>query len=335
MENTKLLIIKLFNTHIVMKKLISIKTDETQEVIYFTHKKGVDRIRKSDVIDVELLEQDFRSWYSEKNDASERFFNGLVTLLPLYAIIYFCYSFNWNIPSVLTFMYFTFCGFGVFNYAVNKRNTRRILKIYTLGKIFKFYIADDETYLVIYNLFKKEISKYLPKSGELFLFEKNPSFLNYHIFCITINILLFLVSLYMLFAGQYYSLPIAFIIVNIMVAIIGMVYHFPSRSFQKKNYCEVTFSKNQLSVKSKWEGEEENLILFNYNKINLIKKDDKIAIVDTLVLDNGVPYSSLRRPNIFDKRLVFAEEFRDLAPIMIAYINMLSDEQINAEENTY
>jgi hypothetical protein len=40
-------------------------------------------------------------------------------------------------------------------------------------------------------------------------------------------------------------------------------------------------------------------------------------------------------PNIFDKRLVFAEEFRDLAPIMIAYINMLSDEQINAEENTY
>ena len=90
-----------------------------------------------------------------------------------------------------------------------------------------------------------------------------------------------------------------------------------------------------MSVKSKWEGEEENLILFNYNKINLIKKDDKIAIVDTLVLDNGVPYSSLRMPNIFDKRLVFAEEFRDLAPIMIAYINMLSDEQINAEENTY
>ena len=38
-----------------MKKLISIKSDESGEVLYFTHKKGVDTIRKDEVVDLELL----------------------------------------------------------------------------------------------------------------------------------------------------------------------------------------------------------------------------------------------------------------------------------------
>jgi hypothetical protein len=47
-----------------MKKLISIKSDESGENIYFTHKNGVDAIRKDDVIDLKIQKK-YGFFYAE------------------------------------------------------------------------------------------------------------------------------------------------------------------------------------------------------------------------------------------------------------------------------
>jgi hypothetical protein len=323
-----------------MKKLVSIKTDETGEILYFTHKKGVDTIRKSEVVDLELLEPKSAWWNSNPNDRFSSFQILIVNLFVLYTIIYFSYSFNWNLDRFFIFVFFSIGGSFILNLLSGKRNTRRNLRIYALNQTLEFEISDNETYKVIYHLFKKEIAKYLPKGGELFMFEKNPSLLNYHKFFKVFHICLFLLCSFMLISVQKCNLPLSFIIINMIIAVLGWLWNYWGLKIQKGSYSEITFEPTQFRIKMKWSGEKEHSSTLIYDRIKLINlggkerpsyNGDKIKIIyvnDSKDLPDGLGIAN-RVPYIFDVTLQFSEEFRDLTPIMIEYINELSEKQMD------
>jgi hypothetical protein len=321
-----------------MKKLVSIKTNETGEILYFTHKKGVETILKSDVVDLELLDPKGAFWTSNENDRFSSIVIWGVNLFVLYTIIYFSYSFNWDYYRAMAFVIFSIVGLFLFKWNSGKRNTRIILKIYALNQTLEFEISDDESYRVIYHLFRKEIAKYLPKSGELFMFKKNPSLLNYYKFFQLFHFCFFLLCSFMLISGQYYNLPLSFIIINMIIAALGWTLNYFGLKLQRESYCEITFEPTQFRIKMKWSGEKEYSNTLSYHRINILnkggKKDyssngDKVQIIstDSNDLPDGFGVSAHRMPNVFDLTLQFSEEFRDLTPIMIEYINELSEQK--------
>ena len=118
-----------------MKKLISIKTDESGETVYFTHKNGVDTVLKNDIVDLELVNPIF--FRKKLGDGQEIMRNYVISLLVLLSIVIlinvinevriFDYKFFFGISS---FVFVSFFIYYSINLIMDKRNSRNRLKIY-------------------------------------------------------------------------------------------------------------------------------------------------------------------------------------------------------------
>ena len=317
-----------------MKKLVSIKTDETGEILYFTHKKGVDTIRKSEVVDLEFLEPKRPWWNCYIDDTSANFFNGFFSLSLIYAINYFSFSSNRSESGVLTFAFggsFLAIVLQIFS---GKRNTRNRLKLYTKSKVEHYELNSEESYINIYKFFKKNLFKYLPKNGDVIMFEKNQKLINYHKFWFVFQTGILLFCTFMLLTGYNFQIAYSFIIVNIIIAPLGMLYHYFAISIQKSNYCEVTFEGDHINLRYKFNNSEETERIKNLLEIQLFKNKDKVALIDKELIAQHSSVTELIKENetlnrdLFHK-LEFSEEFRDLTPIMIEYINEMSEKQMD------
>ena len=133
-----------------MKKLISIKTDESGKVVYFTHEKGVDTFNKSEIVKVDLVSN---STLKRKKNFNEF----LAPILGLSLLVFIILLIIWAFFS----KYFTFysvwffSGFACFVFWP-RRNTRNNLNVYISNRKTEKYKFDEEKADIA-----EEIQKYL------------------------------------------------------------------------------------------------------------------------------------------------------------------------------
>jgi hypothetical protein len=184
-----------------MKKLISIKSDENGENIYFTHKNGVESVRKDDVIDLELLNPSkLRMTHSDGTEKLELQIFIIATLA--FAVGRFILYDTRNYFQFTLFESFIFGWIfllGALTSIFSVRiNTRNILKIYTKDKVLVYKIIEKRDYVALYTHFKKIINKYFPQDGQLIFSDANPRLKNYFIYLIVCDLIICGILLYVI-----------------------------------------------------------------------------------------------------------------------------------------
>jgi hypothetical protein len=133
-----------------MKKLISIKTDESGAVVYFTHEKGVDTFNKSEIVKVDLVSN---STLKRKKNINEL----LTPLLGLSLMVFIILLIIWAFFSK-DFTFFScwlIFGFGCLLFWP-QRNTRNNLNVYVSNRKTEKYKFNEEKVGIA-----EEIQKYL------------------------------------------------------------------------------------------------------------------------------------------------------------------------------
>jgi hypothetical protein len=305
-----------------MKKLISIKSDENGENIYFTHKNGVESVRKDDVIDLELLNPSkLRMTHS---DGTKKLKEQIGSVLALAIAVGF---FIWHdTRNYLQFTLFTtlICAWifvltaliSIFSVRINTRN---ILKIYTKDKVLVFKILEKKEYVALYTNFKKIINKYFPKDDELIFSDANPKLKNYFIYLIVSDLiicgtLLYVIIFYFFNFEINYSrfFTLAIVLIGSIVLLIAHI-------------DDLNFHKNYI----RWYFKSKFLLNKHYDSIF------SIGIYRSIFKENGDRIlvsrrTELKQDNIIDSGRI-AEEFRDIAPILIEYLNEISQNTIDVE----
>jgi hypothetical protein len=347
-----------------MKKLISLKSDESGEVLYFTHQNGVDTIRKDDVIDLELLNpiKLLQTWSASYNIfilVTFFFYSAILYLSPSTGLQFTSYTFHilWNLSILLVVMVF-FYLLSLHLCHWSTRNTRNKLKIYTVKGINEYKIKDEQIYSSLYDHFKIMLSKYLPKKGEMILYRTNPSVINFYKFSTFICPIVLSVIIIELIDNGNFLLGGLFLFLCFYFFIsfvIGFRYGVIQYTFQGI-YLDCKYS---LSGKQKEMVSNEVVI----NDVKLIKNKNMIALIPKLY--SGEIQMCLNKQNDFEEDLLsgirrinklevreieiedeskyikhyegklgrifhqlqVAEDYRDITPIIFRYINDLSDEK--------
>ena len=305
-----------------MKKLISIKSDESGEHIYFTHKNGVDAIRKDDVVDIELLNP-----IKIKKKLTDLMANFRFLLIFNTTIAFKILLFIWDYAFSAFFISFLVL---IYSLALDRRNSRDILKIYSKKGIIKYKINNDKIFKELYLHFKKEITKYFPKKDEMIFYTKNPQLHDVLYFGTKI----FLVLLFLSFALMILKaiMPYNYFFINLEWSmILGMsigsflswVFYYTEKN-ENKNIDFVIFEGASIEIHSSNFGllrsRDTSWISNKYNLSDVLFKEDK----------GKVSICFWDQPNDDYENLIFSEEYRDITPIMMEYLNDLSEEQIQS-----
>jgi predicted RNA-binding protein (virulence factor B family) len=329
-----------------MKKLISIKSDESGENIYFTHKNGVDSVRKDDVIDLELLNPSIFSM--TRSDGYLKLYKQLFIFgITSYAVGNIeNNSFFFFVPTMgIILIIFIFLVFlTLFSVRINTRN---ILKIYTKDKVMIFKIIENKDYQTIYLHFKNLLHKYFPKEGgELILYKNNSKLKTSLLYLMVSDLIIGGTLLYGIICYTIYSeiqyFQLFLLVFALTFSIILFILHRSELNDLKIN-AQYYFKGKFIEKKYNYYGDDdrENVLLNNIYQSIFIKNDDYIAVIprDYKTENDDIKFESPseylkhwegKNGGIFHK-LIISEEFRDITPIMIEYLNDLSQNIIDVQ----
>jgi hypothetical protein len=290
-----------------MKKLISIKSDESGENIYFTHKNGVDAFRKDDVVDIELLNP--IRIKKKLTDLYQAFQSILILHLAIaFSVLAIFYDVDLIglIPSFII-------SFFLCKPFFERRNSRDILKIYSKKGIMKYKIKNDRIFKELYLHFKKEIKKYFPKKDELILFTKNP-IVKYD-------------------AKNWYKIFLVLFVLSIVLMILKgiMPYNDFFRGLEWPVIIGISigsYFSTALCRNNKDEYKNSILVILKESSIELGSR--KFNLSDVLFREEKgkVSICFWDQPNDDYENLIFDEEYRDIAPLIMEYLNDLSEEKV-------
>jgi len=304
-----------------MKKLISVTADENGEQFFFTHKKGVEIISKADITDIELDNVVFKTG-SDKF----KFFIAIFAVIGFIIIPNFiaAYGKKDELLFLYTCEFFLFSGF--FYLFSSKINTRKILKVYSIKKVYTFKLINEVVYTDLYKYFKKQISKYLPKEGDLLLYSNNPNENTWVKTVMYIAIFIGSIATIGLIVtisgnGEFLGGFIATIVISAFFALgFNVVINYRVHYTFFSGYLEKTVYIDDISY-------DENinltdLSIFRYKNFIGIKNED-------------IPYKGLSEYLKFwrskqgdaNNRLIIAEEFRDISPIIYEFLKEKSNQQ--------
>lgn len=314
-----------------MKKLISIKSDESGENIYFTHKNGVDTIKKSDVVDLELLNA-----YKFNKSLSEEF--EVTTLISIF-ILWMGSTKYWNIMPILIFLWLFFFTITFLIFDWTTRNTRNKLKIYSLSGIFEYKLENQVLLHPLYEHFKTLLSKYFPTKVESLFFDMHKTKRSYSKLMTFVLPFLIIGCLKLSFESDkgYLIWNIITSAIWMLFAIVFFIMGFRSKiinySFQGNHFELITtvYTGNKITTK---ENLKDIRIVENSNCIAIIPKrwytEDQFK---GKKIEDEYDYIEYYKNRIGDRfhNLKVAQDYRDITPIIVRYINDLSDEQSNDE----
>ncbi len=326
-----------------MKKLISIKSDESGENIYFTHKNGVDAIKKVDVVDLELLNPSkFRMTRSDGNSK-------LGDQIFIIAIIFFAVPVS-DLENTFffapTFAFILIVG-NIWilsqSFFSIRINTRNILKIFTKDKVLIFKITEDKDYQTIYLHFKHLLIKYFPKEGgDLILYKHNSKLKTTLIYLVVCDLLIGGFLLYGIICYLIYSEIHYFEFFLLVIALIFSILIFIMHRYQLNNLkTNINYFFKGKFIENKYKHSvdlEESVSIDSINKFIFVKNEKYLAVIPKdykteiefigVRFDNTnqyLEYYNGKQGGIWHN-LKFSEEYRDIAPLIIEYLNDLSEE---------
>ena len=139
-----------------MKKLISIKTDESGEVVSFIHEKGVDTFNKSEIVKVDLVSS---STLKRKENFVELFLSSLIIFGIVFLVIRIIWLFVFE--DFTFFSWWLILGFSCYVFWP-RRNTRNNLNVYVSNRKTEKYKYNEEKEDIA-----EEIQKYLYHNHKL------------------------------------------------------------------------------------------------------------------------------------------------------------------------
>ena len=343
-----------------MKKLISIKSDESGEVLYFTHKKGVDTIRKDEVVDLELLNPMKIS--RSMSDGFSIFY---------FAWLIFCFlSASTNTTHLKGFI-----GIGILMWAIvtfpvffvgvwSTRNSRHNLKLYTVKGIVEYRIIENwHIYSGLYDHFKPMLSKYFPNKGDVILYNINPPIRTYYrVMTYVVPILIIVTNLpdFNLFHSDFERFVFN-VVYSVFLVLVTIYYYYMG---YRTGMIKYTFQGKHLEKEYSFSGKSKEMksLEEKLSKIKLVQNEENIAVIPKLYTGNMpenlvenattdteqfanaigqlykyqgreiedveeyIKFYEGKNGNLFHN-LQVAQDFRDITPIIVRYINDLSDEQ--------
>jgi hypothetical protein len=156
-----------------MKKLNAIKSDDSGNFIFFYHKKGVDVIDKSELIDVELqrVKESLLIAPFNRNAEVSIILTILTALIALLCkdirrtdIYHGNITFIEIIPLIIVAIVFAYF-ISLIQYSAKQKST--VIYIKTTNNVYDFKIRKNKAYSDIYLHLKPYFQKYLPKEGDL------------------------------------------------------------------------------------------------------------------------------------------------------------------------
>ena len=162
-----------------MKKLTAIKSDNSGNFIFFYHKKGVDVIEKSELIDVDLKRVNEHILTAPFNRNAQ--VSMILTILTAFiALLYKSlrktnidpeYSaFIEIIPSFIVAIVFAYF-LSLVQYSAKQKST--VIYIMTATKVYNYKMSNNIVYSDIYLFLKPFFQKYLPKEGDHVAYQLN------------------------------------------------------------------------------------------------------------------------------------------------------------------
>lgn len=312
-----------------IKKLISIKTDDSGEQIYFTHEKGVETIKKDEIIEIELLNTKniLKKFFSNPNDTASIYGARLIfTFGPAIGMMI-----EGHIKSYLLLVIgCIFIPLSAFNmYRI--RNDRNILKVYSENNVFYFKLTEENQYKELYSQFNYLLKKYCPKEGELILYDDNPKKKNTRYLLIIFEILLIISCVGDLIKNG----TSVYLIIVLFIAFLVLIYDYVLLKYSKYQYARYFYQNNFLKEYIKYNYKQGEIILeTRISSIQLFKNNDSVAILprDSNPLQEIEKWEDLEGG--IHHKLMFSEEYRDLTPILIEYFNDISNEFFEKEKLT-
>lgn len=309
-----------------MKKLISVTADENGEQFYFTHKGGVELINTSEIADIELCNVIFKNTTDRFQFYATRFLAFGLIIIPNFIAAY-------GKKDELLFLYMLvfFLYSGFFYLFSSKINTRKILKVYSIKKVYTFKLINEVVYTDLYKYFKKQISKYLPKEGDLLLYSENPKNNLWRRSIMYISIMVGSIAALGLFIAFFKSSPKSFYIVTVAAIIFCTLVAFGCRASLNTYRVSYVFFSEYLE---KHTITSENHLTFNLklDSITVFRNNHCIGIKN-----DGTPEYVNRKSDYLrfgrDKRgdvnhqLKVSEEYRDISPIIYEFLKEKSNQQ--------
>jgi len=307
-----------------MKKLISIKSDESGEHIYFTHKKGVDSIKKSEVVDLELL-----NTYKGNKSLSEEY---EITL----AIALFLLWMGSIKESMMPMLFFSFFSLIIVFLTLEgtTRNTRNKLKIYTLSGTFEYKMEYQALLYPLYEHFKILLSKYLPSKVENLFFDMHKSKRTFFKVMTFVLPCLIIVSMKLSFESSK-----GYLIWNIITSVVWtlIAYAFYLEGYRSKiinyslqgNHFKLTTTVYTSNKRVEKVYLKDIRIVENLNRVAIIPKLWYTEEIRGKKIEDEHEYIEHYKYTTIDRfhSLKIAQDYRDITPIIVRYINDLSDEQ--------
>lgn len=313
-----------------MKNLISVTADENGEQFYFTHKGGVELINKSEIADIELCNVMFK----RTTDRFEFYISWFMSV-SLFILPIFLFSFLLKEGFFVGYFISAWFYFGLFYLFATKVNSRRILKVYSLKKVYSFKIRNEQGYTDLYRHFKKQLFKYLPKEGDLLLYSENPKNNLWRRSIMYISIMVGSIAALGLIIAFFKSSPKDYLLHNwgyyIGVIVICTLVAFDCRASLNTYRVSYIFYSEYLE---KHTITSENHLTFNLDldSITVFRNNHCIGIKN-----DGTPEYVNRKSDYLrfwrDKRgdvthqLKVSEEYRDISPIIYAFLKEKSNQQ--------
>lgn len=311
-----------------IKKLISIKPDNIRDIIHFTHEEGVDTLEKDEIIDIELLNpSNYKKNLSDKTEIHQNRYI-LLFLSLLFSFI------NSGFVGIVLFALILISILGLYGafYMYRKTiNSRNILKIYSKKNVVFYKLIEEEQYKELYFQFNSLLEKYYPKEGELILYDENPNIKDTRYLLIVLEVYTTIICIGAIVNNGLSTFPVTFII----IASLGLINDFTYLKKSKKKYARYFYQNNFFKNVVKYVDGSEYILNEQISWFKLFKNNDRVALIeprDSNPLEQIEKYEKLQGG--IHHNLIFAEEYRDLTPILIEYFNDKSNEFFEKEKLT-